>query len=493
MRRSFFLVLGLLEFAVAAVLVAFGCQLPSAQDVEQSFAGVERVTRRTGSQVRLLRDQVHELRDPEVQQTVQRLQTQLHKVTGTLRAQTIDFDTVRTMSDALGDVAKGLETLSASLDPQAVGKLGEGLGTTAAYLEDKVAPTAAMAAEHLEQSTEALRTDAKRLAAVLREAPLDLSAAREIRDGLARFSDGLDKMSGAMKLQKFGTMREGVKGLESALTTGAEQVERLSGYTYPVVSFSGLRPMVNQRPFWPEGEKIAEGMRKAAEGVNVAGKEMDGLATELPKMREALDESRKVADRSREALANALKQQDKVEPLLRDVPEHAARLAEELPKLGGDLARVLRDTEKLKELAQALREAQKRIDATVAHWPELQTTLTRSADLLKATQQQMKQVVEHRPEFEKAMGETIVLTEELADHLPRLTHHLDSQLHDEETSFEELGQSIDDVSAALPGYAQTASRMVAATRLLLWLVASIVGLHGTYLVLGTRLGKNGGV
>jgi uncharacterized phage infection (PIP) family protein YhgE len=488
MRRAWFVGLGILELAVAVVLVSFGWQLPGTADVDQTFHSVEHVTERTGRQVRLLRDQVHDLRQPETEQAAQRLQKQMRKVTGTLRAQNIDFETVRTMRDSLGDVASGLNSLADTLDADSLGKLGDGLGSTADYLE-KVAPAAARAADRLDASVEALRADASTLAGLLRSGPLDLSAAREIHDGLARFSDGLDKMGAALKLQKFDTMRDGVKGLESALNRGADQVDHLAGYTYPLISMNGLKPSVTQKPFWPEGGRIAGDLRKAAEGVSAAGTEMDGLASELPKLRESLEESRKVADRSRAALAAALKQQDKVEPLLKKVPEQAAVLAEELPKLGADLARVLRDTEKLKDLAGSLRQAQKGLDGAVKRWPELRKTLTRSATLLRAAQQQLGNVVEHRREYEQALDETITLTEEFADRLPQLTHHLDGQLREQEESFNELGQSLDEVSAALPAYARTAVRLVQATRLLLWLVAGIVGLHGAYLIVSTRLTK----
>jgi ABC-type transporter Mla subunit MlaD len=482
MRRALFIALGLIEFAVAAVLVSFGLSLPAVEEVHRNVGSVERVTVRTGRQVRLLRDQVHGLRDPELKRTADRIQTQMRRVAGTLRSRNIDFDTVKTMSSSLGDVADGLDGLAKTLDPETLGRIGEGLATTATFLDEKVVPAAAKAADNLDGSTQALQEDAKRLAELLRAAPLDLKAAREIHDGLGRFSEGLDKMSTALKLQRFDTMREGVRGLETSLTTGAEQVEKLSGYTYPVVTFKGVKPSVEQKKFWPEGDKIGEGMRKAAEGVAAAGKEMEGLAAELPRLRASLDESRKVAQRSKEALALALAQQDKVEPLLKNVPEHAARLAEQLPKLGKDLARVLRETERFKEVAATLRQAQKGLDGAVSRWPELRNTLSRSATLLRGTQKQLQSVVDNREEFEKAMAETVALTEEFADRLPAFTQNLDGQLADQEVAFDELAQSIDEVSGALPAYAETASRMVQATQLLLWLVAALVGLHGVYVV-----------
>jgi ABC-type transporter Mla subunit MlaD len=489
MRRAVFLTLGLLEVAVAVVLVVFSCQLPTSSEVRDGFGRMGKVTDRTSHQVKLLRDQVHELRNPEVDELAVRLRGEVHKVTTALRSQNLDFDTVRTMSDALGDVANGLDGLATTLDPEALGKLGQGLGTTADFLDEKVAPTAAMAADQLDESTRALRDDAVRLSELLKSTPLDLKAAREVYEGLARFSEGLDRVNTALKLERFDKMKEGVKGLEDSLSTGADQVDRLASYTYPVVEFKGVKPNVMQKPFWPEGGKIADGMRKAAEGVNAAGKEMDGLAAELPNLRSSLDESKKVAERSREALAVALKNQDKVEPLLKDVPEHAARLAENLPKLGADLARVLRDTEKMKDVAVSLRQAQKGIDAAVARWPEIRTTLTRSATLLKTTRQQLQHVVEHREEYEKALNGAVDVSDEFAERLPRMTGHLDSQLEEQERSFDELGKSIDDVSEALPVYAQSTGRMLDTTRWLLWLVSGIVALHGVYLTAGTRLGK----
>src|SRR5260370_27676055 len=99
-------------------------------------------------------------------------------------------------------------------------------------------------------------------------------------------------------------------------------------------------------------------MRKAAAGATAAGKQMDGMAADLPEIRAALTESSAMVDKVREALGLALQNHGKVEPLLKEIPSHAARLADALPKLGGDLARILRDTQRLKEVAGALRQTQ---------------------------------------------------------------------------------------------------------------------------------------
>jgi uncharacterized phage infection (PIP) family protein YhgE len=489
MRRAVFLLMGLLELAVAGVLVAFACQLPGQADVDRTFGRAEHVTRRTGSQVKLFRQQVHDLRRPELQDLGRQMQAETRTVTGTLKSQTVDFDRVRTVSDAMGDVAKGLDGLSDTLDGGSLGKVGEGLGATASYLDEQVAPAAGKAAGRLDDSTAGLRDDAKKLAELLRQAPPDLKATREIHDSLARFAEGLDTMHELLKARRLGAMREGFKGLESSLTTGADQVDKLSGYHYPVVTFHGLKPDVEQRKFWPEGDKIADGMRKAAAGAKAADDEMAALEADLPKLRASLEESRKVATKTREALALALKQQDKLEVLLKNVPEHSARLAEELPKLTADLSRILRETERLKEVAAVLRQAQKGIDVAVARWPDLKTNLSKASALLRATQGQLNQALERREEYEAALKQSIVLAESFATLLPIYLESLDRQLQEQEQGLDELGRGLDEVSEVMPEYARATNGLVRTGRLLAWLVAGIVALHGAYLLAGARLGK----
>src|SRR5206468_2553666 len=124
----------------------------------------------------------------------------------------------------------------------------------------------------------------------------------EIHDSLGQFGTGLGRMEQLLDPARLTTMREGFQGLDSSLSTGADEVERLSGYTYPMVTFDGLQPVVDRKPFWPEGEKIAAGMRNAAKGATAAAKQLDSLAEDLPRLQESLRQSRKAAAATREVL-----------------------------------------------------------------------------------------------------------------------------------------------------------------------------------------------
>jgi uncharacterized phage infection (PIP) family protein YhgE len=491
MRRLIFLLLGVLELLSAVVLVYFAWLVPSRREVEETAARAERVTRHSGAQVQRLRDQFHLLheRRPQMQALALRLQSDISVVNDHLKTQRLDYDTIRALSDALGDAANGLDGLSETLDPKGLKQFGEGMKAAADFLEHQVGPAAAKAADDLDKSTGSLRKDAKRLSTLLRTAPPDLKAARDIHDGLGNFDQGLERMQQLLRTERLDTMREGFKGLEHSLNTGAEQVQRLSNYTYPVVRFNGWTPSVEQRAFWPEGSEIADGMRKAAKGATAANEELQLLAKDLPKLRQALEESRKAAGTTRQALAAALQQQDKVEGLLKSVPEYAANLTEQLPQLTDALTKILRDTSRLKEVGKLLRQTQKGIDNAVARWPELHKNLGRSSVLLRNTQNQLDYVLTHRDEYEASLHHTLLLSRTISASLPLVTEQLEMELNDQESTLTNLDDSINEVRQSLPRFALGASKILQTTRLLLLLLAAIFGLHGGYLIAGARLGR----
>jgi hypothetical protein len=230
-------------------------------------------------------------------------------------------------------------------------------------------------------------------------------------------------------------------------------------------------------------------MRKGAAGAAAARKEMDSVSADLPAIRSSLQESCTLVDKLREAMGVALKYQEKVEPLLKDAPAHAARLAEDLPRIGNDLSQVLRDTRRLKEVATALRQAQKGIDQAVTRWPEVTATLTRMARFLQLTHDQLDRALQHRHEYESTMQETVQIADTFSALLPLVTDQFEGRLYEEERTLDDLGKSLDEVSTVLPAYAHTTSRLLETGRLLAWLVALIVGLHGTYLMLSVRMGR----
>jgi hypothetical protein len=117
MRRVVFLVLGFLECVVAVVLASFGWQLPSDAEIQRGFQSADRVTHNAGDQVRIVRRQVQDVRRSELSELAKHLQTQTVSVTSALKNEPVDFETVQSMRDALGEIGDSLDGLAKSLEP----------------------------------------------------------------------------------------------------------------------------------------------------------------------------------------------------------------------------------------------------------------------------------------------------------------------------------------------------------------------------------------
>ncbi len=96
----------------------------------------------------------------------------------------------------------------------------------------------------------------------------------------------------------------------------------------------------------------------------------------------------------------------------------------------------------------------------------------------------MQNALAHRDDYDKAMNQTVLLARTFSAALPLMTEQLDDQLRQQEDSLQNLGDSIDRTTAVLPEWDRTASRALETTRLLLFLMGAIFGLHGMYLTIG---------
>lgn len=483
MRRVVFSVLAVIEFVVAGALVSLAWQLPSSTSVEDGFRRAEGISGRAGSQVRLFRNQVRELRRPELNDLSRRLQSEARTLTTQLNSQHVDYDSVKAMRDALGDLADGMSTLSTSLDETQLAQISKGLGDTASFLDTKIVPAAEQTGKQLDGLSRALKNDADRLAKLVRESPADLKAARDLHTALGNLGQGIGEMQAALAADRIGVMREGFGSLADALAAGADEAEARRGLGPDgLLTFEALARSLEKRGM--DDEDVAPRLRRAAAAARAARGELARMADDLPRLRAALADSRRIVDRTRDVLGNALTPDGKDSPLLKDLPAHLSGLAEELPRLSANLSRVLSDTKSLRDLAAALRRAEKGFDVAVARWPDLKRLLGRSADLLRSARRQLDFTLEHRYQYEDALRQTVSLADTFASMLPLMTEHLDQQLREQELALDELGQSIDDFSDVLPETAHQTVHMLQTLRLLLFLVSAGVSLHGVYLILG---------
>lgn len=482
MRRLILALVGVFEVAVAIVLVSLAIQLPRDHEVRAQFGHARQVVGGTESQVRSMREQVADLRRQDLPQRSDQLRMHTKAVADTASQRQIDFVTVEAIARSLGDVSKGLNAWAGTVDAERMKRVSHGLGEAADFLDRSVADGADKSAMELEKALEGVEKDSARLAALLRQATPDLKAARAIHDGLAHFDLGLEKLDAILHPDRIASMKEGMVGLESSLNSTAEQVDKLSAYSYPVVTINGLKPQVENKPFWPDAEKVAVGLRKASKGATAANQELVVLDKSIPEIRTALAESRKSVAQTKASLAGVLKNQQETEKLLRTVPEQTATLAEALPKIARGLTAALRETKKLRDLAAGLRAVRLTLDDSLKNWPEVANGLKKSSVVLEDAQKQLNAATVHRAEYERAMASSAQAARSFAELLPAFTDQLDMRLSQQEASLAQMETGITEVSAKLPELEEKSSTMVRTVRVLLSLLSALVVIHAVYLL-----------
>src|SRR5947209_5943468 len=101
MRRAIFFALGILELAVASILLAIGLLLPAASAIRENFNRIEQVTESAEKQVGDLQVQVATVRDPKVQRFLADLGPHLPRLKQRLQGD-VTFETAREASQSLG-------------------------------------------------------------------------------------------------------------------------------------------------------------------------------------------------------------------------------------------------------------------------------------------------------------------------------------------------------------------------------------------------------
>ena len=328
----------------------------------------------------------------------------------------------------------------------------------------------------IDKTTAGLKTDASKLKAAFKDTPLELKWARAAVESLTRFEDGLDRMAKMAKVDNYQAIREGFKGLETSLDSGADQVEKVAQYTIPKVKVKGLRLEIEENDFWPEGKEIAAGMRKGAKGCQAAGKQMDVIHKELPQLRKSLEQSQRVVRTTREgavAGSGPAREARTGFEASTGASGAAGRGATATDRRAGPR---FRETGR-KDVALALRQAEKSMSQASAGRPQVREGLSKSASLLRATQKQMQGALVHREDYERTLHQTVELTVMFAESLPVMLEEVETGLQQQETSLGELGDSIDRVSETVPEMGSSISQILLMTRSLMGLFAAALGLH----------------
>lgn len=427
-----------MRFVLAAVFFVMAWSLP---DLGASGTEAERATRAAQRQVADVAKRLAGPTGKERLDVLLRLAEQNERMRHALNEIDLDARPLEEMRNALAAVADGLTAMATLLDETPAQKVGMGLGEAADYLDQQVV-SAEAAAKQLEETSDLLHTDSLLLAELLRGAPLDLDAVQRIHDALGSFISGTDALGKVLELPRLPAIRDGLHGLETSMSAGARQVDSLSSYTYPTVYWEGWRPRTQYQRFWPTGTEIAGGLNEAARGIQAADMELATLGNELPKVRAAVASSKEILEQGRDSLATVLRYRPVLETLVRSLPETAARLAEDLPKLSKELATTLRETRRLKEVAKGLRASQAQIEKAVAAWPVARTTLFHATDGLKAHREELDRLLHAKYQIQSANGQLRASTDGIRGVMPGWAENVSTALATEQQSMQEVAANL---------------------------------------------------
>lgn len=426
MRKLIKLAIAILYFGAGMACFTISMRLPQPEATRQTLHHIQHTLESTKTQLGILEQHLAGVRRADLQQRALSMRERSSELAQRLRERSWDYESATHMRDTLGQLASGLTRWSETFDAEQIRKFATGLSETARFLDENVVQSAEQAAQEVQAFADALSKDAELFSELTRDLSSNWHQAEEVDQALGRLDDGMTRMGRLLDPRRVRAMRVGLSGLEKSLDATAGEVERVAGYKYPVIRFVGWRPEIDERPFWPNGERIAEGLRQSTEGVRAAQEELDALLRDLPVIKDSIEQSRKTLSQTRSALRLALERRDKLEPLLRDAPNRAKKLSESLPRMAANLAENLRQATRLRELTRGMHQAAEILAKQADNWAETRQSVRQIGRVLESAGEQLQRITANRQQFDSATDQLTDFMTTIADLIPIVTEAIDS-------------------------------------------------------------------
>jgi hypothetical protein len=449
MRRRIQLSIGILEATLACVLFVIGGMLPGTESVENSFTRVQHVSRNAESQVRLMREQVAEVRHHDFPRVSAHLRAQTRGFSARWKHAPVDFPTVEAMNDTVLASAVGLDDWSDTLDvkgrfretrpasrrdaPQA-NSLARATQLTRASLEESAA--------QLDEECRALLTNVGR--------PLDASAIVQSVSTVERMRILRDQLEYAGSSERFNDLRRATGELENSLETAHRHVELASTAAFPLLVPNGSsQPDVQLVPLWPQGKEAARSLSTTLTAVRNTNQQLDAFARAFR------------AVKSSKGDAN---------------PENERATIETLVDC----------SQRLRSLSAALQRNVSAVQRSTAEWPGLVQTMRVSARVLRDSHEQLDEFAGKQSEYDRAMQGSRQATQTAEQIVESYSERIGNRLSEQEHSLAEMEHGLGEASEAIPAVSNTTVDLLNAIRWMFWLVGALIALHGAFVICEAR-------
>ena len=433
------------------ILIGIGCflfLLPSKAELDQVANTAGKASENAIEQIELLGSTIDDFQQPNIQTSIDNASLQAKAVADVLKGQSIDLETVQVLHDAFGDLADGLEKTGDFIDPENAIALATSLEITATFLETSVATNALEIAGQVEKVAIAFSNNAARLNQFLETKPFDLKAIEQLRNTLNSYSKAINSIN------QYQLSTADFNAIAKSLEEVSLQVDYYG--TFRIL---------------PGDTKTAS--RNAAKSLRVIAAKTKLLGKQLPQIRAAVTDSKKTVDAAKLMLDNALKQRDTIEPILSDLPEQFVFLSEEFPKLALNFTSLMRETSKINQAADILRETAMRTRKASEELPKIQASISRGTKLLANSQQQLQHVIENRDKYDVALKQTVVTLEGLSVAIPATKTQIDQRLQEQKRILDGFEVTVRQTDNMISAYHSSLQYTFKLLRLLLFAAVAI--------------------
>lgn len=449
MRRRIQLSIGILEAILACVLFVIGGVLPGTQSVENSFTRVQHVSRNAESQVRLMRQQVAEVRHKDFPLVSAHLRAQTRGFSARWKQAPVDFPTVEAMNDAILASAVGLDDWSDTLDGSGRSRQSRPGTRSDVTQANKLAHATRLTRAALEESAAQLDDECRALLTIVGR-PFDASVVVQSIGTVDRVRILRDQLEYAGSNERFNDLRRATGELEKSLETAHRHVELASTAAFPLLVPNGSsQPGVQLVPLWPQGKEAARTLNTTLIAVRSTNQQLDAFAGTF-----------RVVESSKRYVTSDI--------------EHTtdATLAEY--------------SQRLRLLSAALQRTVSAVQRSTVEWPGLVQTMRISARVLRDSHEQLDEFAGRQSEYDRAMLGSRQATQTAEQLVESYSERIGNRLSEQEHSLAEMEHGLGEASEAIPAVSKTTVDLLNAIRWMFWLVGALIALHGAFVICDAR-------
>ncbi len=420
-------------FAGGVAFAVLSWMVPAEGPIREGLAEFEKLTQSTHQQLEILHKQVQSLPRKNLPPAMESAQQYVTDLQGRIKLNSEVAVAVRDTSRAL---ATQVRLLKSEESRQVIESLHSGLNATAGIIESRVCAAAEEAAELFDQLAFDLSGDLERLASLLEKSPVELDKPiAQVIDGLAQAQAILGVANQALDPEAFNNMGKLCENVSKALLETSQ--------------FPFIGVVTDQNA-----------LKEASSNLNSVKKKIEQLEKSIPQVKQSANEASTKLRVLQEELAKLHDTRQSLDAFIKAASTNLTNAARTAPAILREISSALREISLLRSVTPALRAMASTLDQVDGQWVKLVATLDTTAELLEHSASAADLLASNPEAIEQQTQLLMSGTEATVEFLNYSVSSLD-QLQE---NLLRDAHSVGRISKLLPGYGDSISRMLQASR-----------------------------